>query len=277
MRRLVTCAALCCVGLSAQSAAAVNCPADRTPLLILGTFHMEGAKDDLVNPASADMSTPSRQAEIEALVKRLAEFRPTRVAIESSRISNYWNDRYAAWRETRDALGFNEIEQVGFRLADRVGLAALSPVDYPMWMDGTTAAERHQPQPTSPAPEAGSPLMESVRAQLEADDRVLKDGTISEFLAYLNLPERAVQNHRWDVISNLAPGKGTALYETTDQATNWYQRNLRIYTNLVAISGPGERVLFLIGAGHVHLLNEIAETDPRFCRVPATEFLVDRT
>ena len=88
-------------------------------------------------------------------MKRLAEFRPTRVAVESSRISNYWNDRYAAWRKARDALGFNEIEQVGFRLADRMGLAALSPVDYPMWMDGTTAADRHEPppQPASAAPE----------------------------------------------------------------------------------------------------------------------------
>ena len=87
--------------------------------------------------------------------------------------------------------------------------------------------------------------MESVRAQVEADDRVLKEGTVSEFLAYLNRPERAVMSHRWDVISNLAPGKGTSLYETTDYATNWYKRNLRIYTNLVAISGPGERVLLL--------------------------------
>jgi hypothetical protein len=275
MRRLATLSALVLVALSAQAAENADCPADRTPLLILGTFHMDGSKEDLVNPAPADMSTPRRQAEIEALVQRLAEFRPTRVAIESSRISNYWNDRYAAWRKTRDGLGFNEIEQIGFRLADRTGLAALSPVDFPMWMDGTTAIERHEPppQPASATPAAESPLMDSVRAQVAADDRVLEAGTVSEFLAYLNRPERAVQNHRWDVISNLAPGKGTSLYETTDHATNWYKRNLRIYTNVAAISGPGERVLLLIGAGHAHVLNGIAETDPRFCLVPATAFL----
>jgi len=275
MRRIAVFAALTLVALSAQAAPPVDCPADRTPLLILGTFHMEGSSADLVNQAPADMSTPRRQEEIEALVARLAEFRPTQVAVESSRISNYWNDRYAAWRESRDALGFNEIEQVGFRLADTVGLAALSPVDYPMWMDGTTAADRHQPppQPASAKTEAESPLMTEVRAQIAADDRVLQDGTVSEFLAYLNRPERAVMNHRWDVISNLAPGKGTALYETTDYATNWYKRNLRIYTNLAAISGPGERVLLLIGAGHAHILNGIAETDPRYCLVPATDFL----
>jgi hypothetical protein len=106
-----------------------------------------------------------------------------------------------------------------------------------------------------------------------ADDRVLEDGTVAGFLAYLNRPERAVLSHRWDVLSNLAPGPGTAMYETTDHATNWYRRNLRIYTNLVAISGSGARVLLLIGAGHAHLLTGLAEADPRFCLVPATVFL----
>jgi hypothetical protein len=275
MRSFSTCSALVLFALSAQAEPAVDCPADRTPLLILGTFHMEGSQEDLVNPPPTDMATPVRQAEIEALVKRLAEFRPTRVAIESPRISGYWNDLYTVWRAERGTLGFNEIEQVGFRLAGAVGLAALSPVDFPMWMDGTTAAERHEspPRPASAAPEAESPLMADVRAQVAADDRVLREGTVSEFLAYLNRPERAAINHRWDVISNLAPGKGTALYETTDYATNWYKRNLRIYTNLTAISGPGERVLLLIGAGHAHILNGIAQTDPRFCLVPATDFL----
>jgi len=276
MRPFSTVAALVLAALSAQASPGGDCPADRTPLLVVGTFHMEGSSADFVNMAPADMSSPRRQAQIEALVTRLAAFRPTRVAVESSRISNYWNDRYTAWRETRDALGFNEIEQVGFRLADRMGLAALSPVDYPMWMDGTTAADRHQPPQAEAATkveEAESPLLMEVRAQVAADDRVLAEGTVTEFLAYLNRPERAVMNHRWDVISNLAPGPGTAMYETTDLATNWYKRNLRIYTNLVAISGPGERVLFLVGAGHAHILNDIAATDPRFCLVPATAFL----
>jgi len=280
MRRVSCCVVLGLAALSAQAQSSTDCPADRTPLLIVGTFHMEGSSQDLVNPPPADMTTPRRQAEIESLVGRLAEFRPTRVAIESARISNYWNDRYAAWRESRDALGYNEIEQVGFRLADRAGLDALSPVDYPMWMDGTTAAERHEPPPqpasATAAPEAESPLLQAVRAQVTEDNRVLSAGTVTEFLVHLNRPERAVMNQRWDVISNLAPGAGTSLYETTDYATNWYKRNLRIYTNLAAISGPGERVVLLIGAGHVHVLTGLAAADPRFCLVPASDFLAGR-
>jgi hypothetical protein len=254
-----------------EASAPVSCPADRAMLVILGSFHMEGSSEDLVSHSPADVTTPKRQAEIEDLVHRLALIKPTKVAIESSRTSTAWNDRYAGWRKARGALGANEIEQLGFRLADAAGLASLSPVDYPMWMDGTTAAERHDPRPAptaAAAPEAESELTRAVKLQLAVDDARLAAGTIAEYLAYLNSPERATLNHRWDVISNLAPGSGTSMYETTDYATNWYKRNLRIYTNLVDIAGPGERIVLVIGAGHAHLLGQLAADDPRFCLVP---------
>lgn len=257
--------------------AASDCPAGSTPLMILGTFHFAGSSEDAVKTAPDDMTTPRRQAQIEGLVDQLLKFRPTKVAIESSRISNYWNERYTAWRRDRGALGTNEIEQVGFRLADRAGLEALSPVDYPMWMDGTTAAERHTPAPSpdhaADSAAAESPLMASIKAQLAADQELLRNRTVSEYLLYLNRPERAVLNHRWDVISNLAPGAGTAMYQTTDYATHWYKRNLRIYTNLVAITGTQDRLLLLIGAGHTHLLTGLAAADPRYCLVPLEDYL----
>lgn len=259
---------LCTAG---AASGAETCPAASTPLVILGTFHMEGSDQDAVKSKPDDMTTPRRQRELEDLANRLAAFHPTRVAIESSRISTYWNERYAAWRKDHGALGANEIEQVGFRVADAAGLAALSPVDYPMWMDGTAAVDRHEPAPQpgpTPAVQApASPLLSGIEAQLATDAAKLRDSTVAEYLVYLNSPGRAVLNHRWDVLSNLAPGRGTAMYETADYATNWYKRNLRIYTNLVDIAGPGERILLIIGAGHSHLLGQLAADDPRFCLV----------
>lgn len=265
------------VATAANAASPSTCPAGATPLVILGSFHMEGSREDLVSHSPADVTTPRRQAEIQAAVAQLAAFRPTKVAIESSRTSTYWNDRYAEWRKGNGALGANEIEQVGFRLAKAAGLERLSPVDYPMWMDGTTAAERHDPKPAMPAAEPESELTAAVRRQLEADDARLAGTTIADFLAYLNSPARAVVNHRWDVMTNLAPGAGTSMYETTDYATNWYKRNLRIYTNLVDIAGPGERILLLIGAGHAHLLGQLAADDTRFCVTPVAELLAATT
>lgn len=247
------------------------CTPGAVPLLIVGSFHMAGSTQDAVQRSPADMTTPARRAELGALVQSLSRFGPTRVAIESSRISTWWNDRYAAWPQGAPPPGTNEIELLAFPLARAAKLAALSPVDYPMWMDGTQAIDRQEPRAGgAPASAVGagpppSALLADVAQQVAADDTHLRTHTVGEHLAWLNAPERARASQRWDVLSNLAPASGTARYETTDLATNWYKRNLRLYTNLVDLAAPGERILLLIGAGHVHLLRGLAQDDPRFC------------
>lgn len=255
------------------------CGPGAVPLLIVGSFHMAGSTQDAVQRSPADMATPVRRAEMEALVQSLSRFGPTRVAIESSRLSTWWNDRYAAWPHGAPPPGTNEIEQLAFPLARAAKLAALSPVDYPMWMDGTQAIDRQEPRAGGvPAPAAGpslpaSPLLADVTRQVAADDAHLATHTVAEHLAWLNAPERARANQRWDVLSNLAPASGTSRYETADLATNWYKRNLRLYTNLVDLAAPGERILLLVGAGHVHLLRGLAQDDPRFCLAELADYL----
>jgi len=151
-------------------------------------------------------------------------------------------------------------------------LKELSPVDYPMWMNGLTAIERHTPKP-APAPKSEpaqenvpeSPRMREIRAQVAKDEQMLAGGSVSAYLAYLNEPAREAMSHRWDVMRNLEPGDGVALYETTDLAANWYKRNLRIFTNLLEITEPGDRVLLIIGSGHGKILKGFAADHPCYC------------
>ena len=56
--------------------------AERPTLMILGAPHFANPGHDTVNLRVPDVLTPARQREIEALVARLASFRPTRVAVE---------------------------------------------------------------------------------------------------------------------------------------------------------------------------------------------------
>jgi hypothetical protein len=244
--------------------------------MILGVFHMESS-EDAVKSNPGDMSSPRRQAEIADLVERLARFKPTQVCVESPRTSTYWNDRYTKWLKGEYTLGGNEIEQVGFRLAKRSGLDRLTPVDYPMWMNGLTPAERHTPRPRAEVPAtpaaAESPLLADIHREVARGDSILARSTVSAYLAYMNTPEQAAKHHRWDVLSNLEPGQGDALYENTDLATNWYKRNLRIFTNLLEVSKPDDRLVLIIGAGHLQILGDLAAAHPRFCRVDPREYL----
>ncbi|MFL5728601.1 MAG: DUF5694 domain-containing protein, partial [Cytophagaceae bacterium] len=112
----------------------------------------------------------------------------------------------------------------------------ISPVDFDMWTNGLQPSEQHEPKqkpvsaktPAPPDPEEVRPMIKQIKEVVKADEERLKNSTVSDYLAYLNTPERSRLNYQWDVESNLEPGDGYAMYENTDLATGWYKRNLRI-------------------------------------------------
>ncbi len=239
-----------------------------TQILILGTYHMNSPGQDAHNLEVDDVLSEKRQREIAAVVEKLAAFRPTKVLIESPHWTTHWSERYQQWREGKYTMGRNETEQLGFRVAAKMNHTRLWPVDYPMWMSGITPAEQHTPK-VKPAPKPPAPLPPDIQARQDK----MRTSTVAEYLAYLNTPEQYRQNHRWDVIENLTPGSGPALYQNTDLATNWYKRNLRIFTNIIEITEPGDRLLLIIGAGHLKILRDLAGDHPAYCLTDAVTVL----
>jgi hypothetical protein len=65
-----------------------------------------------------------------------------------------------------------------------------------------------------------------------------------------------------------------AAYLGPDDATEWYNRNLRIYSNLQHLAeSPTDRVLMIIGAGHLPILRFIAQSSPELRLRETGEFL----
>lgn len=63
-------------------------------------------------------------------------------------------------------------------------------------------------------------------------------------------------------------------YVGADEMTRWYQRNLKMATNLVRIaSSPTDRVLVLVGSGHAYWLTEILATSPSVTVEPSITYL----
>lgn len=63
-------------------------------------------------------------------------------------------------------------------------------------------------------------------------------------------------------------------YARPDGATEWYNRNLRIFANLQRLTaGPGERLLLLIGSGHLPILRHCALASPEYALVEAADYL----
>ncbi len=97
---------------------------------------------------SDDVLAPTRQSEIEQVIAALMRFRPTKIAVEAG-----FNDRRVATRYADHLAGTheltrNETEQLGFRLAKRLGHETVHPVDaggefpYPRLVKYATATGR---------------------------------------------------------------------------------------------------------------------------------------
>ncbi|MCU1306300.1 MAG: hypothetical protein JWN45_995 [Acidobacteriaceae bacterium] len=263
-----------------QGQTAEQCPAGKVPIMVLGTYHMANPGHDTVNMHADSVSSQRRQKEMAELLERLAKFRPTKIAVESTRDGKR-PAQYAQYLAGSYQLTANEIDQVGFVLAKKMGLKQISPVDFDMWMSGLQPSEMHEPKPkpkpptAAPAapPEEESALIKEVRAVVKKDEEILKTSTVSEYLAHLNAPERARLNNVWDVESNLKPGEGYNMYEHTDEATGWYKRNLRIATNVLDITEPNDRVLVIFGAGHKKILSDLLGEHPMYCLVDTVKYL----
>jgi hypothetical protein len=63
-------------------------------------------------------------------------------------------------------------------------------------------------------------------------------------------------------------------YLGPDDATSWYNRNLRIFSNLQALtSSSNDRILLIVGAGHLPILRFLAESSPEHRLRELAEFV----
>ncbi|MCS6625433.1 DUF5694 domain-containing protein [Roseibacterium beibuensis] len=244
-------------------AAETSCMPDGGHLLILGVYHMDNPGLDAENLRADDVLSDRRQREIDALARALVKYRPSKVAVEAPYGDRVWPSRYLEYLQGQRSLGRNEIEQVGFRVARTMGHNAIYPIDYPMFMSGLRHDEVERRPPSQPS-EGASP---------SADEARLSRSTVTEFLIHLNDPGRIATDHA-AYMGLLAPDSSTtALYERVDRLTFWYQRNHRMMANLVRVSEPGDRVLLVVGAGHLQIMRDLARDAPFICLMDTQKYL----
>ena len=105
-------------------------------------------------------------------------------------------------------------------------------------------------------------LADPQRRQQEIETH-LTESTIIEHLRFLNRKEQLQFNHELMFAGSLA---GTEQhYVGSRMLSAWYERNIRIVENLWrAITDETDRVLLLIGNGHVNVLEHLLSEAPMF-------------
>ncbi len=238
-------------------------PGHRPTFLVCGLVHLVSRRDWHVVDAD-DVRIPERTPEMNDVAARLAAFHPTQVAVE--RVvgdQGVLDAHYRAYRARQADLEASE-EQIGFRLAARLGLDGVQAVDWMELIPGQRAfsevmawVQTHQ-RPLYEELAGGGPGAVSI-----------KDRSLLDVLREVNQPGRDRASHasyqRFAQIGAAADPR--AAYVGLDWLTWWYRRNLTIFVNLMRLAAtPDDRVLLLIGAGHRFLLNQFLRDSER-CHV----------
>ena len=232
-------------------------PSEPTTIMVLGTFHMANPGHDMHNQKVDDVLAAPRQKELAALADALAKFRPTQIAVEWP--ADLTRERYAQFLGGTLPPSRNEVVQVGFRLAQRVGLKEVHGID----ADGEFPYEPVQEYAKAHGSEGlldklNADIEERVKAQSAA---LARDGVVGEF-KFLNDPVRIAHDNDF-YRSILRVGAGEK-QPGAELLTAWYGRNFRICAQLVQLSTPGDHVIVLFGSGHAFLLRQCVQEMPGF-------------
>ncbi len=259
-------------GLS-MTAIAQTAPPQRAEILILGTYHMANPGRDIFNMSADDVLLPKRQAEIGELLEALKRFKPTKIAIESTVYEDRRPKQYAEYLAGTYTLSRNEIDQIGYRLAKELGMKAIYPLDiegeFPMQRVINYAKATGQSQ-------VMDQLMSEIGEMVKQQDGYLHSHSVLETLLYMNDDKKVAQDVGFYYREARLGEPGD--YAGPDLLASWYQRNIRIYSNIAKIiESPNERVLVIYGAGHLGWLQQDVASDPALRLRKLSEFVKPNT
>jgi len=248
---------LLCFAVVAISATCWGQSEARPEILVLGTYHMANPGRDIHNMQADDVLAPKRQQEIAQLIDVLKKFQPTKVAIEADVGSERVTQQYADYVAGKYTLSGNETNQIGYRLAKEMGHKTIYPVDeegdFP-WGRVLNYAKANGMADKFAA------LDDTMGKQVKEQDEFLRAHTILEMYQYLNSDSMSAKGVAF--YYSIVPFGDPGDYAGPDLLAAWYQRNIRIYHNIVKlIDSPNDRILVIYGAGHLGWLQQDIASD----------------
>ena len=254
------------LSISGHSQAPAAPLAQKISVYIVGTFHFDGARGDVYKTAPEDMKTAENQRQLDDLVRRLAKASPDRVFVEwTPERQGYVDTTYQLYLRNEFELGNNEVYQVGYRLGKRLKLPRIFCADAEGSFDYDSlvsyASQHHQTEIVSDLNHPKDSIARLISARIGAiysyyqspSGRALTDVILSN-----NTPEVIASGADLYNLVYARIGQGQE-YPGADLASEFYQRNMRIYANILRQIDVAhdKAILIYIGSGHVSFLKEI--------------------
>lgn len=239
-------------------------PKPKIELMIFATYHLSSPRNDVHNLQADDVLAPKRQQEIVDLVDRIARFKPDKIAIE--RVADrpgLTSSLFEKFSERDLTVERGEVYQIAFRLAYKLKHKQVYAIDeasesfdyFPLEKVEDFAKKNNQLK-TYEAINVW-PLVN----RKEKLEQLLKQKTLRDFFSELNEPQYGqdeMTNFYYGLL-NIADDKAQPAAELN---AAWYLRNAKIFSKLLRVAKPGERILVMFGAGHAYWLRHFCSLYP---------------
>jgi hypothetical protein len=243
-------------------------------ILLLGCYHFANPGQDVVNLQVPSVLTAQKQQELAEVCLRLANFAPTKIALEIvADKPNFETSLYDGFTQEKLLIEPNEREQIGLRLAHHLNHAVVYGIDeqsdttdYFPFEAVQKFAQLHQQTKLLEACFADAKQFAS---EFEAKQH---QHTICQLLRLLNAPDLAKKQMQQMYAPLLAIGNQAA-QPGAELNAFWYLRNAKIVSKLCCLAKDNDRVLVVFGAGHLYWLRHCLELMSGFELIEATDYL----
>lgn len=248
----------------------VSSAEQKIEVLNFGTFHMGFTTD--ANTTEFDEHDKENQKEVHGIAQKLSSFKPTVILVETIPENNAELQReYANYVDNPDMFfsSPSEVELLAYELGRLSGTKRIYGIDHKMSYNYMVAMEienaidsvwinKYYKDPMSFYPELNNREKESslLNKLIQSNQDSFLD-----FLIAVNA----------DMLTHAGTDQG---FEGADEAAKYYQRNLRMYSNLNRIDlSMDDRVFILMGGSHTAFFRDFISRSPKFEMVNTMDYL----
>ena len=248
----------------------LNKKSAKIPVLNFGTFHMGLTSD--ATKTEFDEHDKENQKEVHQIAKILSSFKPTVIIVET--VPEY-NEKlqleYSEYLKNPKIFFKNpsEIELLAYELGRLSGTKKIFGIDHKMGYNYNIGNEiKNQIDSTWYNKFYANPFLFFPEINVNEDSLSLLDKLkLTNHDKYLDF---AITINA-DMLTHAGSKNG---FEGADEAAKFYQRNLRMYSNLNRIDlNKNDRVFILMGAAHTAFFRDFISRSPKYEMVNTLEFL----
>jgi Family of unknown function (DUF5694) len=239
-------------------------------VLNLGTFHMGQTSD--ANKTEFDENDKKNQMAVKEIAQKLALFRPTVIIVETppsfdkklqAEYSEYVSNPKMKFKDP------SEIELLAYELGRLSGTKRIYGIDHKMGYNYNIGSEmvnsidslwhnKYYKDPLKYYPEVN---VDENKLNLLDKLKLTNHDSYLDFLIEVNA----------EMLAHVGSANG---FEGADEATKYYQRNMRMYSNLNRINlTADDRVFILMGASHTAYLRDFISRSPKYKMVNTFDYL----